>query len=191
LSDFRELESFRIIDRKLVFQGRLLALEELEVSSPAGELAVREAVRHPGAIAVLPVMADLSVVLCKQYRAPIDDVILEVIAGKLKAGESPQECARRELAEEAGLAAESLEELAVFFTSPGFTDEVMHAFLARGIATLNDDNQSNRHGIEEIHMELVRVRLREWPRLVEERLVRDAKSIVTLALAARYLGLED
>lgn len=184
------MSAFRILGRKVVFQGRLLTLEELEVCSPSGERASREAVLHPGAVAVVPVMADLSVVLCKQYRAPIDDDLLEVAAGKLKPGETPLECASRELAEETGLSAGSFEALATFFTSPGFTNEVMHAFVARDVIALDNRTEPGPHGIEERHMELIRADLREWPRLVEGGLVRDAKSIVTLALAARHLGLE-
>lgn len=183
------MSDFSIRERKVVFRGRFLELEELDVAGPYGESVLRESVVHPGAVAVLPVFADQTALLCRQYRAPVDDLLLEVAAGKLKPGEGPEGCARRELLEETGLGAEILIELATFFTSPGFTNEVMHAFLARDVFSVGEGHPDPQ-GPEERHMELVRVRLHEWPRLVEEGLVRDAKSIVTLALSARELGLE-
>ncbi len=137
---------------------------------------------------MVPLLADRTVVLCKQYRAPIDDYLVEVPAGKLKPGESPEECARRELVEETGLEAGELVHLATFFTSPGFTDEVMHAFVAVDLRSA-PGGRTGPHGVEETRMELVRIPLGEWMRFVEDGTVRDAKSIVALALASLRLGI--
>jgi ADP-ribose pyrophosphatase len=183
------LSDFSIRDRTVVFRGRLLALEELDVVGPSGESVLRESVVHPGAVAVLPLFSDQSVLLCRQYRAPIDDSLLEVPAGKLKPGESPSDCARRELLEETGLSAGYLIALASFYTSPGFTNEIMHSFLACDVRS-GQGGITEPHGVEERHMELVRVPLRDWPQLVEAGAIRDAKSIVTLALSARRLGID-
>lgn len=182
------MSDFSIRERRLVYRGRLLALEELSVEGPSGETVSRESVLHPGAVAILPVFADHTAVLCRQYRAPIDRLLLEVAAGKLRPGESPEDCARRELLEETGLSAGRLTKLATFYTSPGFTDEVMHAFLAQEVAS-GRDGAPDPKGVEEQHMELVRIRLADWPWLVEEGMVEDAKSIVTLALSSRELGI--
>ncbi len=179
---------FRIVERKPAFSGRLVRVEELVVRAPSGEDVVRESVLHPGAVTVVPLLADRTVVLCKQYRAPIDDYLVEVPAGKLKPGESPEECARRELVEETGLEAGELVHLATFFTSPGFTDEVMHAFVAVDLRSA-PGGRTGPHGVEETRMELVRIPLGEWMRFVEDGTVRDAKSIVALALASLRLGI--
>ncbi len=165
-----------------------MRVEELAIRAPSGEEVVRESVLHPGAVTVVPVLADRTVVLCKQYRAPIDDYLVEVPAGKLKPGEAPEECARRELLEETGLEAGELVHLATFFTSPGFTDEVMHAFVAVDVRSA-PVGRPGPHGVEEARMEFVRIPLGEWSRFVEDGTVRDAKSIVALALASLRLGI--
>ncbi len=183
------MKDFSILKSNVVYRGRLVEVAVLDVKGPSGEVVVRESVVHPGAVAVLPVYADHTVILCRQYRAPVDDYLLEVPAGKLKPNEDPLECAKRELLEETGLRAGYLSELATFYTSPGFTNEIMHAFLARELSVVGRGELDSR-GIEERHLELVRVRLGEWSRLVEEGSIRDAKSIVTLSLAARTLGVE-
>lgn len=163
-------------------------MEELLLSSSSGESAQREVVRHPGAVAIVPVFSDLATVLCKQYRVAVDAELTEVVAGKLKPGEDPEVCARRELLEETGLEAGYLVELAAFYTSPGFCDEVMHAYMAREVRAAREQ-PFEPHGLEESQMSLVRVPIRDWPRLVEEGILRDAKSIVSLALTSMALGI--
>jgi ADP-ribose pyrophosphatase len=178
---------FDIAERRTVYEGRLLRLEELLLADESGGQARREVVRHPGAVAVVPVFSDHTTVLCKQYRVAVDEHLVEVIAGKLKPGEDPEECARRELAEEAGLEAERLVRLAKFYTSPGFCDEVMHVFMAREVRA--SPAGSSPAGLEEQQMTLVKVRIGAWQELLEEGTLRDAKSIVALCLAAQALRM--
>jgi len=95
-------------------------------------------VRHPGASAVVPFLTDPyagdpQILLIKQYRYAAEDFIYEIPAGKLDGGEDPAECARRELREETGCTAEKIEHLCTFYTTPGFTDEKIHAFMATGL----------------------------------------------------------
>ncbi len=114
-----------------VFQGRMLRVAVDTVRLPDGKLAEREVVAHPGAVAVLPVLADGSVVLVAQYRHAVKKILWEVPAGKLDAGENPDACVRRELEEETGYQARQIERLGSIFTTPGFSDEVIHLYRAR------------------------------------------------------------
>lgn len=129
------------IERREVFHGRLLRVFVDRVTLPDGTRVEREIVRHPGAAAVLPIRQRngpsggtvTTVVLLRQYRYAAERELWEVPAGTLEPGESPEACAARELREEAGLEAAELRPLASFFTTPGFTDERIHLFVATGL----------------------------------------------------------
>jgi len=116
--------------RQRVFSGRLLGLEVLDVQLEDGTLAVREIVRHPGASVVLGRLPDQSFVFVRQYRKPLEQEVLEAVAGGLEAGETPEACARREMLEETGHAVASLRKLGVIFPAPGYTDERLHVYYA-------------------------------------------------------------
>lgn len=128
----------RQIGSRAVFEGRLLDVFVDRVESRDGRASEREVVRHPGAAAVLPFFpagtsgeaGEPTVVLLRQYRYAPGVTLWEVPAGTLEKGEGPEECARRELAEETGLGAGRLESLGRVYTSPGFTDEEVYLFLA-------------------------------------------------------------
>jgi ADP-ribose pyrophosphatase len=120
-----------LLERREVFRGRVLTLFLDRVRLPDGREATREVLRHPGAVAVVAQRDDGRVVLVRQFRHAVGQELLELPAGKLGPGEDPLDCARRELEEETGYRAGRWERLGSFLTSPGFTDEIMHLFLAR------------------------------------------------------------
>jgi ADP-ribose diphosphatase len=122
-----------VLSSRRVYEGRVLALDVDEVEEPQGVRAVREVVRHRGSVSALPVHEDGRVVLVRQYRYAVDDLVWELPAGRLDPDETPAEGARRELEEEVGLRAETMEPLSVFYTTPGFCDERMHLFRATGL----------------------------------------------------------
>ena len=113
-----------------IWRGAVISVAEGTFVSPSGEEFQRDLVHHPGAVSVVPVDGD-EVVLVRQYRAAVDLEVLEIPAGKRDvAGEDPALTARRELVEEVGLEAGTLEELAEFYNSIGFSDEHSHVYLA-------------------------------------------------------------
>ena len=124
------MSSLRRLETRRVYEGKVVSLDVDEVEEPGGVRAVREVVRHRGSAAVLPVHDDGRVVLVRQYRYPVDEAVWELPAGRLDVGEESEQAARRELEEEVGLRARRLEPLSVFYTTPGFCDEVMHMFRA-------------------------------------------------------------
>lgn len=123
----------RVVAARRVYEGKVLSLDVDDVEEPGGVRAVREVVRHRGSVAVLAVDEAGRVVLVSQYRYAVDAEVWELPAGRLDPGESPEEGARRELEEEVGLKAREMEPLAVYYTTPGFCDEVMHLFRATGL----------------------------------------------------------
>ena len=152
---------------------------------PDGFTFEREIVRHPGAVCIVPLEADGDqVVMVRQYRAPIDAMVLEFPAGKRDIpGEPPETCAVRELEEEVGRRAGALRPIGVFVNSPGFNDEETHCFLATSLEAVVE----SRQGIEEQHMTIETVSVAHFWELVDAGELIDAKSIVAMTLAERAL----
>ena len=116
-----------------LFEGKIINLRQDEVILPNGRTATREVVEHPGAVAVVPITKTGQVVLVRQFRHPVGRIILEVPAGKLDRNEKPEDCALRELAEETGFVANKLRKLTSMYTTPGFSNEVIHLYLAEDL----------------------------------------------------------
>ena len=130
-----------------IYTGRVLNLDVDTVRFPNGQTGELEMIRHPGASAVLPVLsgdgaADPVLLLIRQYRYAAGGPIWEIPAGKLESGESPEECGRRELLEEAGAPAGRWERLTTIYTTPGFTDERIHLFAAFDLV-VKPENQAH------------------------------------------------
>ena len=122
-----------VIDSRSPYRGSFFSVQVDRIRLPGGREATREIVRHPGAAAVVP-LKDGAVLLVRQNRHAVGSDLLEIPAGKLDVpGEDPADCARRELKEETGYEAGVLEALGVFYSSPGFTDERYHLYLATGL----------------------------------------------------------
>ena len=169
-------EGFKVVATRRTAELGFLVLEEVEVEAPDGRRVVRVAVRHPGAVAVLPIVAG-EVILIRQYRAPLDSLLLEVPAGKLDAaGEPPEVTAARELEEEVGYRADELDLIADFWTTPGFSDERIRIYVAEGLTPV----PMRPHGIEEEAAELVRVPVGEVADLLASGAISDAKTLVAL-----------
>jgi len=152
---------------------------------PDGVPFERDVVRHPGAVAVVAVTDDDSVVLVRQYRPAIDEWILEVPAGTRDVeGEAELRTARRELAEEVGLAAAQMDLLARCAITPGFCDEISTVFLATGLTPVDLDRQ----GIEERYMRIEHIPLSGFDALVDDGTIIDATTILGVGLARRRLA---
>src|SRR5205085_12052196 len=151
---------------------------------PDGSTFRRDLVHHPGAVSIVPVDDDRSVLLVRQYRAAIDRDLLEIPAGKRDVeGEAPELTARRELEEEVGMRAGRLERLAEFFNTPGFCDEYHYVFMALDLEACSTSLQ----GIEEQHMTVEKIALDDVPAMIAAGTIQDAKTIIGLALAREAL----
>lgn len=175
---------FRQVDERVVHVGPVVTLVEGTFVAPDGERFQRQIVRHPGAVAVVPVLHDGRVVLVRQYRAALDQLVLELPAGKRDvAEEAPEVTAGRELAEEVGWRAGRLERLGSLHNSVGFCDEECTIFLGADLEPVASDVQ----GPEEVHMTVELVPLAEAVAMVDGGEITDAKTVVGLLLAARRL----
>ena len=176
---------FRKLAERSVHTGTLISVAVGTFEAPDGSTFQRDLVHHPGAVSIVPVDDDRSVLMVRQYRAAIDADLLEIPAGKRDVeGEPPEETARRELEEEVGMRAGRLQKLAEFYNSPGFSDERSWVFLALDL----EASQISAHSPEEEAMEIERVALDEVPMLIKSGRLVDAKSIIGLCLARDALA---
>jgi len=162
-------------------------LVRLTVSGPDGTVFDREVVRHPGAVAVVPVTASGGVLLVRQFRAPINRELLEIPAGTRDVeGEPPEQTALRELREEVGVKAGKIVELGRFWNTPGFCDEETVLYLATDL----EDSEPDRGGIEEQYLKVEEIPLDRVEQVLSGEGTVDVQTIVGILLARRVLGRE-
>lgn len=168
-----------LLSSSRAYSGRIIHVDHDVVSFPDGSTGTLEMVRHPGAAAVVPLLDELAdrdprVLLLRQFRHAAQDFIWEIPAGTLTPGEAPEQCARRELEEEAGCLADTVRHLTTVFTTPGFTDERIHLFLADRVRP--GSARPDRDEFITVH---------EFPwsrvgRMIRSGEIRDAKSLCAL-----------
>jgi len=161
----------------VVFEGKRISVVAGLFELPSGEEVYKEFVKHPGAVVVVAESESGELLLLRQYRIPVGEWVLEFPAGTLESGEPPEKAAARELVEEAGYEAEALEVLGSFYSSPGISNEVLYAFLARGLKA-----KQRRPERGELISEVLWVSKKELARMVTSGQVRDAKTIAAFAL---------
>lgn len=160
------------ITREEIFAGALLKVRRETVRLPDGRVATREMVGHAPAVAVLALDDRGRALLVRQYRKPLEQVLWEVPAGKMEPGEEPEACARRELAEEAGVTARRWAYVGRIAATPGFSDEIIHLFKAEGLSPAD-----GVEGDPDEDLEVVPVEWSEVLRMVERGELWDAKSL--------------
>ncbi len=174
-----------ILESRLSFEGRLLRVFVDRIRLPGGEEAVREIVRHPGAVGVVALDGERRLLLVRQNRHAVREDLLEIPAGKLdRPGEDPRECAHRELEEETGYRCSDLEPLISFLPSPGFTDERVHLFLATGLVCAGPPPGSDEG--EPLSVEWLE--LEEAVESVWDGRIADSKTIVGILLVRLRLA---
>lgn len=178
------MSDHEILSTEQVFDGKVVKVFLDDVRLPDGRTVTWERVEHPGAVGMVPLTEDGSVLMVKQYRHAVRGVLLEIPAGKLDQGEDPWECVRRELGEEVGMKAADTVLLAEFYNSPGYSDERFFLYLCRGLARAACEPEPDEF------LDVIEVPLGEGLALIADGRVRDAKSIIGLTLARAYLGGE-
>lgn len=168
-----------LVSSERLYSGRVVNLDLDTVRFPDGSTGKLELFRHPGAAAVVPFLdppdaADPGVLLIRQFRHAAGDYIWEVPAGRLDGGEAPERCAARELEEEAGMRAGVLERLTTIYTTPGFTDERIHLFLA------TDLEPAEHHREPDEFLEVHRLPWSEVLDMIRSGVIADGKTLVSL-----------
>ncbi|MFC5714111.1 NUDIX hydrolase [Thalassorhabdus alkalitolerans] len=163
-----------------IYKGKIVDLNLLDVRLPNGKDGKREVINHPGAVAVIALTEDNKLVLVRQFRKPLEKHLIEIPAGKLEEGEDPSVTVARELEEETGYKAKEFQKITSFYTSPGFADELVHIYEAKGLmaGTAGTD--------EDEFVDVLEVTLEEAEELMEKQEIHDAKT----AYALQYLKLK-
>lgn len=165
----------RVLSSRRVFEGQILNLRVDEIEAADGHRGTREVVEHAGAAGAV-VVHEGHLVLVRQYRHAPGEELLEVPAGKLSAGETPDECIVRELVEEIGLRPNTLSLMARFYTTPGFSNEIFHLYFTDDL-----EPESGKLEAGEV-LEVERVPFEHVPTLLSQGRVKDAKTIIGLSL---------
>lgn len=170
------------VARKTIYSGKIIDVYLDEVRLPDGKQAKREIVKHPGAVAVIPITNEGKIVMVRQFRKALERHLVEIPAGKLEKGEAPETTAKRELEEETGLECDSLTPIMSFYTSPGFADEIIHLYLAEGLRQLEEKASLD----EDEFVDVIEVTLEEAQQLIADQEIYDAKTVY----AVQYLLLK-
>ncbi len=168
------------LSSRMVFEGRAVKLRIDSVKLPSGRETTREIVEHENCVAIVALDDADNVLLVKQYRKPVEKDLLEIPAGGIDPGESPEDAVRREMREETGFLPQKLAKLGGFYSSPGFCTEYLHLYLATDLVPKPlqaEDSES---------ISLVRVPLKEIPGLIASGAICDAKSIAGMLVFLEY-----
>jgi len=164
-----------------IYRGRVFNFVSEDVSLPNGRRTDLALLRHPGSTAIVPLLDDDTVVIERQYRHPVGRYMLEIPAGTMEPGETPLDCARRELTEETGMVAADFTALGLTHIVPSYCDEVIHLFIARGLSSSRQNLDS-----DEI-IEVVRYPLPETMEMIADSRITDALTILCLQRVWFYL----
>lgn len=164
-----------------IFKGKVIDLQIEEVELPNGRTSTREIIKHPGAVAILPITKEGKLVLVRQYRKALDKVIVEIPAGKLEKGEEPLASAKRELEEETGYKANELDFIVSFYTSPGFANEIIYLYIT--------DQLEKGHSApdEDEFLDVMEVSLEEAEEMVRNEIIHDVKTV----FAVQYMKMRE
>ena len=175
MRNFKTLSvAFHVLKRKTIYKGKVLELTVDRIIEPGDLNVIRELIRHPGSVVVLPHLPDGKVVLVRQFRYAARKALWELVAGSLKPGETPAQGARRELLEETGYRAQSFKLLFSFYPSPGFLSERMYLVEARGLKHFEAHPEAD----ERIRIgKFTSDQLRQW---LLARKFEDAKTLIGL-----------
>jgi ADP-ribose pyrophosphatase len=164
----------KTLSSKRIYEGKILNLRIDEVLLPNNNTSHREIVEHNGAVAIVAVNSDNKILLVKQYRKAIDEIMIEIPAGKLEKEESPYECAKRELIEETGFRSNKMDKIFEIITSPGFCDEKIHLFIAKELQVDYMDCDDDEF------IDVIEVSIDDAMDMIYKGIIKDSKTIIGL-----------
>lgn len=170
------------LNSKQIFDGVVVKLFVDEVELPDGSKSIREIVRHPGAVCVIPVDENQNVIMIKQFRYPFEQVLYEIPAGKLEPNEDPYEAALRELEEETGVNASKVDYIGTMYTTVAILDEKIHMYLATGIT------YKNAHPDQGEFLEVEKIPLSTLVEMVMDGKIPDSKTQIAILKADKLLN---
>jgi len=173
----------KTINSTPIYTGKVISLNVDEVTLPNGKTSKRELIKHPGAVAIIPITNEGKIILVEQYRKALERSLIETPAGKLEPGEEPEVSARRELEEETGFGCEKLTYIQSFATSPGFADEIIHIYVAEGLYKIENAASLD----EDEFVDLIEATIEESLEMMNNGQIFDAKTAYSILWAKDYL----
>ncbi len=171
----------KTIQSKPIYDGKIISLQVDDVLLPDGNESKREIVKHPGAVALLPITNDGKIIVVKQYRKALERTIIEIPAGRIEPNEDPKVTAIRELEEETGYGAKEVSYIQSFATSPGFADEIIHLYVAKELYAI----ENPADGDEDEFIEQFEITIEEAEEMIAKGEIYDAKTAFAI-LYAKY-----
>lgn len=166
-----------------IYTGKIISLRVDDVTLPNGNTSKRELIKHPGAVAIIPITDEGKIILVEQYRKALERSLIETPAGKLEPGEKPEVTARRELEEETGYGCHRLTFLQSFATSPGFADEIIHVYVAEDLYLVNEKADLD----EDEFVDILEATIEEAEQMMASGKIFDAKTAYSILWAKEYL----
>jgi ADP-ribose pyrophosphatase len=174
--------NYRIVKSDVIYSGKVFNIKVDQIEYNTGNKAVREVAEHPGGAVVVPVTEEGKIVMVTQHRFPVNEILLELPAGKLSKGEDPKLCAIRELEEETGYKSDNVKELGSIYTTPGYSTEKLWIYLAKDLKTGNHNREEGEFG-----MQVFELSLKEVEEKIYNGEIVDGKTICGIFLAKSYL----
>jgi ADP-ribose pyrophosphatase len=174
--------NYRIVKSDIIYSGKVFNIKVDQIEYNTGNKAVREVAEHPGGAVVVPVTEEGKIVMVTQHRFPVNEILLELPAGKLSKGEDPKLCAVRELEEETGYKSDNVNKLGSIFTTPGYSTEKLWIYLAKDLKPGDHNREEGEFG-----MEVFELSLKEVEEKIYNGEIVDGKTICGIYLAKSYL----
>lgn len=172
----------KTLDSLVIHEGKIITLTKDTVELENGEEAIREVVHHHGGVCIVPINENDEILFVKQFRYPFKDVLIEIPAGKLNAGEDHYECGKRELLEETGACASEFTYIGVMYPTTGYVTEKIHMYYAKGLTftqqNLDDDE----------FLDIVKIPFEKAVEMIMSNEIPDAKSQIAILKTAKILG---
>jgi ADP-ribose pyrophosphatase len=169
----------KTLKTEIIYKGKKVSFQRDEVELQSGRKTQREFITHHGSAAIIPMLTDRQIILIKQYRYAVKNTLYEIPAGTMEAGETPVQCAHRELTEETGYTAKSLEKLIQFYPSPGISNELMYLFLAKDLEKVDKKPSSDET------LEVVEAGIDDAIEMIRNGKIIDAKTICGILLCSQ------
>jgi ADP-ribose pyrophosphatase len=173
----------QLLESEKIFKGAIFDVERDRLREESGIEIIREVVRHPGGAGALPLFDDGLVALVRQYRHPARRELLEIPAGRIEVGETPEMCAAREVEQETGFRAGRIEKLLEFYSTPGFCEEKLYVYTA---TALTPSSQALDH---DEFVEVVYLPFAEAVKMAECGEIEDSKTIIALLMTEKFISL--
>lgn len=178
-----------LVEKKIkseqVFDGRLLKVFVDTIELPDNNTSTRDWIKHPGACAVIPLYENGDIMMIRQFRYPMAQIFWEVPAGKIDAGENPDQTAIRELKEETGLSAQTMDYVGHFYPAIGYADEVIHIYVASGLS----ENEQEMDDDEFVYKE--RIPFKQAIEMIHSGEINDGKTVICLLRMENWLKRRD